>query len=530
MAYAEKVPSPRGDYWRGKYKNPAGAWVSVRDETGKVTRYRTRRDAEKAADDTEAAVRAGRWRDPRNGNITFTGWAQEWYARQDLAASTMANLRRHLEDHLLPFFGPCPLRDIDAALITRWENEERRHYAPSSVRTWRGTLHLILGDAVPAHITVNPASRPRGRGKRSGRTTAGRRGPERVITSPLGVLLIAERMSILTGRDDEFTMVQALYWAALRIGEAIGLERPYVRPASLRVEWQLTEVEGQLVRCPPKDDSYGDVDTPPFLHALLAAHMRLVPPVQCPCHGKAHVFRGYWPPRTRGNMTTGKVAQAAGVSPATAAAAFSNPGRVSPPVRARVLQAAAALGYERPADTPGYHWPRTSFGRLFTAAASARLRPGCGVPLTGDWPGTRVRGPGAGHRAQWCWLPVAPGMSPHGLRHSVKTLMEEQRIPEIMSEAHLRHDLPGVSAVYRHVTPAMRAELTAMMSAQWEAALDARLDMAPSSPVPVLAALLAARAADRRPALVSRESPETPPAVRPLRPRTPSGMRRSTRT
>ena len=31
MAYAEKIKSVAGDYWRGKFKGPEGKYVSVRD-------------------------------------------------------------------------------------------------------------------------------------------------------------------------------------------------------------------------------------------------------------------------------------------------------------------------------------------------------------------------------------------------------------------------------------------------------------------------------------------------------------------
>jgi hypothetical protein len=546
MAYAEKVPSPKGDYWRGRYKDPFGAYVSVRDERGKVMRYSLEREAQKAAGAAETDVEKGTWRDPKAGNITFERWAGEWYAGLDLAASTMANIKRHLEGHLLLFFGKHGLRDIDAALILKWERGERRYgYAPATIRTWRGTLHLILEDAVPRHIALNPATRRRGRGKRSGRSTA-RRGPERVIASPLGVLLIAERMSILTGRDDEFVMVQTLFWEALRLGEGIGLERTYVRAKSLRVERQLHEVEGDLIRCPPKDDSYGDPDMPPFLRRLLADHMGRVPPGVCPCHGKAYVFRGYGAPRAKGNIPMRDVAAAAGVTQTVAQAALGGKGRISGETRELVLAEAARLGYERdPASgAPAWHWRRSSFEELFAAAASAQLRPTRpgtgkgklarrGVPLTGEWPGTRVRGANAEARAEFCWLPVADGMTPHGTRHSVKTLMEERRTPEILSEHHLRHDLPGVSAVYRHVTPAMRAELVAMMTEEWEAALDARLEMSPRSPITVVDALLRERAETRKPRLVDpifpRNSPETPEAVLPFKGRTASDLRRGDR-
>lgn len=534
MAYAEKVPSPSGDYWRGRYKDPEGRYITVRAGHGDAVRFGTRRDAKKAAEDKEADVRAGRWRDPAAGSITFAEWVQGWYAGLDLAESTMANRKRHLEDHLLPFFGTTALRGIDAALILKWEREERAAgYEPGSIRTWRGTLHICLEDAAGVHIGVNPATRKRGRGKRSGRKAGARRGPEKVIAGPLGVLLIAERMSILSGRDDEFIMTLVAFWEALRLGELAGLEKPYVRARSLRVEWQLHEVEGKMLRCAPKDDSYGDPDMPAFLRALLDGHMHRVPPVACPCHGKAYIFRGLGVPRTEGNMPIRVLASAAGVSQTVAQSALGGKGRTSEATRQHVLAVAEEISYRRDEipSAPAWHWRRSAFEEMFTAAASGWFParsplPARPVPLKGEWPGVRVRGRNAQGRAEFSWLPVAQGMTPHGLRHSAKTLMEEKRIPEILSESHLRHDIPGVSGAYRHVTAAMRGELTAMMTAEHEAALGARLAMSPRSPVAVLDGLLQGLREARKPHLIPRDSPGDASGVLPFPASTPSDLRR----
>lgn len=535
MAYAEKVPSPSGDYWRGRYRAPDGRYVSVRNERNEVIRYPRKTLALKAAEAQEADIARGAWRDPSAGAVTFAEWAQEWYAGLDLAESTMASRKRHLENHLLPFFGAMPLRDISEAVIAKWDREERAAgYMPASIRTWRGTLHLVLEDAVGVHIGTNAATRKRGRGKRTGRTG---RGPEKVITTPLGILLIAERMSILSGRDDEFVMIQAGFWEALRLGELVGLERAYVRPDGLRVEWQLHEVEGRLIRIPPKDASRGTPLMPPFLHALLKAHIARTRPEPCPCHGYAYAFRGMGVPRGgRGNMPLRDLAALAGVSQTAAATALGGKGRIGDRTRRQVEAAAKLAGYRAvpPPEGPAWHWRRSSFEGLFTAAASGHLPPSAPMPrrpvlLRGEWPGERVRGRNAEARAEMCWTPVAEGLTPHGMRHSIKTLMEEWGIAEVLSEDHLRHDLPGISAVYRHVTPAMRRDLTAAMTRAWEEALDARLAMSPHSPVPVVSRLLSGRAEARKLRSLPRDSPGSPEGVLPFPVSTPSELRRGDR-
>jgi hypothetical protein len=83
------------------------------------------------------------------------------------------------------------------------------------------------------------------RGKRTGR--AGHRRAEKTITTALGLLLIAERAALLSARDDEFV---AMGFAGIRWGDLVGLEIPYVRPAAVRVEWQLYELDsGMFERC-----------------------------------------------------------------------------------------------------------------------------------------------------------------------------------------------------------------------------------------------------------------------------------------
>ncbi|MGO9081049.1 MAG: tyrosine-type recombinase/integrase [Streptosporangiaceae bacterium] len=82
-----------------------------------------------------------------------------------------------------------------------------------------------------------------------------------------------------------------------------------------------------------------------------------------------------------------------------------------------------------------------------------------------------------------CWLPVKPGLTPHGLRHSHKTWMAEDGIPEILAEQRLGHEVPGMRGLYAHASDRMRDELKAALQARWEDALTG--PEPPSAPTPL---------------------------------------------
>lgn len=499
MGYAEN----RGDYWRARYKVASGKYATVKDGAGITVRFRTRRDAERAANDAEANVRATTRRVTLPDRITFGEYVNVWYARQDLAKSTMQNYRHHVEEHLLPAFETMAVVEISQTDIALWEKAERAAgYAESSIKSWRSTLHLILADAVEEGIREsNPAARRRNRGKRAGRSR--RRGPEKAVTTALGILLIAERSALLSGRDDEFVAIVLKGFTGMRFGELVGLETGYVRPNGIRVEWQLYELDtGELHRCPPKDDSYRTIFGPDWLVRLVTEHIRRTQPKPCSCHGQTYVFSGHRPPNGAlrvGGATLADVARVAGVSFGHTSTALNHPEKASDKVREAVADAVRQLGY-LPGGWTGElasHWRRGGFGTwLFHPAATGRYqkkgrllaRP---VPVwAGPWPGVPVRGRNAAERANACWVPIAVGLTPHGSRHTYKTLMEELGTPSKLMDQQMGHEDGSVQAAYSHVTELMVNRLMEGLTELWEAALEARREMAPGSPVAVLDRLL----------------------------------------
>src|SRR5262245_53833626 len=118
-------------------------------------------------------------------------------------------------------------------------------------------------------------------------------------------------------------------------------------------------------------------------------------------------------------------------------------------------------------------------------------RPAQPVPIIADpWPGIPVRGRNANGRADACWLPIASGLTPHGLRHTYKKLMIELGTPAILMDAQMGHEDGSVQARYSHITPVVTQRLVDGLTDLWTAALDVRRDLSPGSPVASLDRLL----------------------------------------
>ncbi|MFF9667207.1 LacI family DNA-binding transcriptional regulator, partial [Streptomyces althioticus] len=329
---------------------------------------------------------------------------------------------------------------------------------------------------------------------------------EKAVTTALGILLLAERAALLSGRDDEFVGVVLKGFTGMRWGEVVGLETEFVRPNSVRVEWQLYELDtGELHRCPPKDDSYRDIDTPDWLSGLVADHITRTARKPCECHGLTYVFSGHGAANGSASRPGAKlvdVARRSGVSTGTVSNVLNRPHAVADPTRLKVLAAIEELGYVRNAASGelAAHWRRSGFATwLFQPAATGKY-PKRGqheehpVPVVAEpWPGIPARGRGASGRAEACWLPIAPGLTPHGLRHTHKTLMREVGTPPKLMDERMGHEDGSVQSRYDHITQGMRRTLMAALTEMWEEALETRRAMSPGSPVVVLDALLRAR-------------------------------------
>lgn len=63
--------------------------------------------------------------------------------------------------------------------------------------------------------------------------------------------------------------------------------------------------------------------------------------------------------------------------------------------------------------------------------------------------------------------PIVPGMHFHDLRHSHKTWLIEDEIPEAAQAKRLGHRLPGIRGIYSHVSPAVEQRLVEALQRRW---------------------------------------------------------------
>ena len=79
---------------------------------------------------------------------------------------------------------------------------------------------------------------------------------------------------------------------------------------------------------------------------------------------------------------------------------------------------------------------------------------GCGAPHPPHDTGDRLR-----RTPDRAWEPIIAGLRFHDLRHTHRTWMDEDAIPEALKSQHLGHQPPGICGFYAHVTDTMQHRL-----------------------------------------------------------------------
>jgi integrase len=187
-------------------------------------------DATRWLSRTETELSSGTWIDPSAGQVTLQAYAEAWLAQRTikgrpLAPRTLQTYQHSLRAWILPELGGHKLASLTPALVRTWHSGTLGRTGPTATRQAYALLRSIMSTAVADDaITRNPC-RIKGAGQPS---------------SPERPLLDLETVLALVGAMPTYlqTMTTTIFWAHLRIGEAVALQRRDLdlKAGTLRVE------------------------------------------------------------------------------------------------------------------------------------------------------------------------------------------------------------------------------------------------------------------------------------------------------
>jgi hypothetical protein len=111
------------------------------------------------------------------------------------------------------------------------------------------------------------------------------------------------------------------------------------------------------------------------------------------------------------------------------------------------------------------------------------------------------------------WLPVRPGLTPHGLHHGHQTWLDDFGIRCVLQYERIGHEVPGMRGVCSHITLGMRAAVKTGLQELWEESLRQRAQMAPTSALAVLDRQLAPQREPIREADTAKIGSQTAPKI-----------------
>jgi integrase len=403
--------------------------------------------------------------------------------------------------------------------IAAWEIElVNRGYQRRTAREARSTLATILNDAMPRYIQANPAARKQGKGRKGQRRIERARRAEKSWATALEALLFAERCAALSGDDADFVLCITMAYTGLRWSEAMGLSPECIHETTMDIDWKLYELDSRFYRGRPKDGSIRRADLPPFLAELLAWHLEASPRRKCTCRnteepwcpGGEYVFLGLRNAHHRRSNYATRI-----VRPAADGWYPKREGHYGRPTAPVLVDASAPWP-----GVPLSPWPQAIPGQPYAPPTGRGIPrfagkdgngrcPACNRTIQLRQDGTLIRHKIGAERCAGSeghpdeppslasWLPLRPGLTPHGLRHGHQTWLDDLGVRYVLQSERMGHEVPGMRGVYSHITPRMRANLRDGLQELWEAALHERALLAKHSAVTVLDGIIAGRGSRR---------------------------------
>ena len=154
----------------------------------------------------------------------------------------------------------------------------------------------------------------------------------------------------------------------------------------------------------------------------------------------------------------------------------------------------------------GGHPRRSNCADRFLTPAAEGLHParnGAHRPVyitAAPWPGIPIpqgnRKATAAEMAEAVWPDLLGKFKPHDDRHTHATWLDAAGLHKVIQTERRGHAMPGMDAVYNHVTPQMHEHLCDVLEELWREAVEARRQLSPGSAVPLLNTIMAVE--DRR--------------------------------
>lgn len=137
-------------------------YFDIRGRERSAGTFSNKKDANKAWQDAEANVRAGKRGDPKRGRQAFERYVlNEWLPHHLLEPGVRRNYLGQIRKHLIPFFGPMEMRDIFPEHVREWVTWMQANGA--SARTIQycksSILNAIFTTALDAEVVTIHASR-----------------------------------------------------------------------------------------------------------------------------------------------------------------------------------------------------------------------------------------------------------------------------------------------------------------------------------------------------------------------------------
>jgi integrase len=380
--------------------------------------------------------------DPRKAQTPFGEWSKIWMDAQSVDPNTVSKRRGLLKKHLLPEWEFTPLCDINLFVAKAWSG--RQTHDPSTVTQALTLLSMILTGAADAdYLAGNPlAHRRRTTGSSNRQSKA-----ESVWAHPEHVHAIHDRLGGVAG-----LMVLTAAYTGLRWGELTSLHRSNC--LLLRRD-KLPNGKHQVRRVIRIDPDVGALHEVAFeLTEDERAAWRVKEQARL-ARATAPGSKTRRPPRLR-------------EAPETEVRLYLGPPKNTksarevdvPPFLAELLTEHMATWphpYLFTCPKGGTYWRRGNFAR-------SELRPAAD--------GRKALPATKGHAPRPAWVPLLPGLTMRGLRHSHDTWMKEDRIDRALRFERMGWVVDDIEGVYEHVSPQMRLELLEALEKRWARGLE----------------------------------------------------------